>query len=89
MVYVDDIILVSSSEEATSALLKELSEKFALKDLGDLHFFVGIEVHKTNDGLLLNQENYAKKIEQVGMTHCKSSPTPLSSSEKITAHAGE
>jgi histone deacetylase 1/2 len=90
LVYVDDIILVSSSEEATNVLLKDLSEKFALKDLGDLHFFLGIEVHEIDDGLLLNQANYAKKmLEQEGMSNCKSSPTPLSSSEKITANAGE
>jgi hypothetical protein len=38
-VYVDNIIVASSSREATSALLKDLEKEFALKDLGDLHFF--------------------------------------------------
>jgi histone deacetylase 1/2 len=42
LVYVDDIIVASSTPEATSALLKDLEKDFALKDLGDLHFFLGI-----------------------------------------------
>ena len=44
LIYADDIIVASSSQEATSALLKQLKHEFALKDLGDLHYFLGIEV---------------------------------------------
>jgi histone deacetylase 1/2 len=54
LVYVDDIIVASSSPEATKALLKDLEKEFALKDLGDLHYFLVIEVKKCKDGLLLN-----------------------------------
>jgi histone deacetylase 1/2 len=46
LIYVDDIIVVSSSEDATNALLKDLSKEFALKDLGELNFFLGIEVKR-------------------------------------------
>jgi histone deacetylase 1/2 len=52
LVYVDDIIVASSSKVATDALLRDLSKEFALKDLGDLHFFLGIEVHKVKEGLV-------------------------------------
>jgi histone deacetylase 1/2 len=41
LVYVDDIIVASSSEKATHALLSDLKAEFALKDLGELHFFPG------------------------------------------------
>lgn len=44
LIYVDDIIVVSSSDQAVTSLLRNLGAKFALKDLGDLHFFLGIEV---------------------------------------------
>uniref|UniRef100_A0A8R7V3W8 Reverse transcriptase Ty1/copia-type domain-containing protein n=1 Tax=Triticum urartu TaxID=4572 RepID=A0A8R7V3W8_TRIUA len=44
LVYVDDIIVASSSPDATTCLLKDLKMGFALKDLGDLHYFLGIEV---------------------------------------------
>jgi hypothetical protein len=44
LVYVDDIIVASSDEKANAHLLRELSHEFALKDLGDLHYFLDIEV---------------------------------------------
>ena len=90
LIYVDDIIVASSSQVATDALMKDLSKEFALKDLGDLHYFLGIEVQKIDNGIVLNQAKYAKDIiARVGMNNCKGVPTPLSSSEKITAIGGE
>jgi histone deacetylase 1/2 len=55
LVYVDDIIVVSSTSEATSGLLRNLKEAFALKDLGDLHYFLGMEVTKVRDGIILSR----------------------------------
>jgi histone deacetylase 1/2 len=70
LIYVDDIIVVSSSAEATTVLLHNLSTHFALKDLGELHFFLGIEVKKCSNGILLTQEKYAKDLlKKVGMLH--------------------
>ena len=83
-IYVDDIIVASSSQNATNALLHDLSSEFALKDLGDLHFFLGIEVKKTQDPIVLNQEKYIiELLSRMGMKNCKPVPTPLSSSEKL------
>lgn len=45
LIYVDDIIVVSSVPSATATLLKDLTKDFALKDLGELQFFLGIEVN--------------------------------------------
>jgi hypothetical protein len=90
LVYVDDIIVTSSSNEAISALLKDLGAAFALKDLGDLHYFLGIEVRKYNDGITLTQEKYALDLlTRVGMKDSKSAPTPLSASEKLSATQGD
>jgi hypothetical protein len=55
LVYVDDIIVASSSPSATTALLQNLEKDFALKDLGDLHYILGIEVTKINNGIMLSQ----------------------------------
>jgi hypothetical protein len=46
LVYVDDMIVTSSSSQAISTLVSDLNTHFAIKDLGDLHFFLGIEVKK-------------------------------------------
>jgi histone deacetylase 1/2 len=89
LVYVDDIIVASSSPGATATLLKKLKEDFALKDLGDLHYFLGIEVSKTRDGIILTQEKYANDVlKRVGMIHCKPVSSPLSTSEKLSRYEG-
>jgi histone deacetylase 1/2 len=78
-IYVDDIIVASSSQSPTDALLKNLSNEFALKDLGDLHYSLGIEVQKVDDELVLSQSKYARDVlARVGVTECKGSSTPLS-----------
>ena len=46
LIYVDDIIVASSSQAATDALLEDLSREFALKDLGDLHYFLCMKFTK-------------------------------------------
>jgi hypothetical protein len=62
LVYVDDIIVTSSSPEVVDALLSDPNMDFALKDLGDLHYFLGIEVKYAADGLLLTQDKYATRF---------------------------
>jgi hypothetical protein len=89
LVYVDDIIIASSSDQGTKVLLQDLQKKFALKDLSNLHYFLGIDVTKMNDGLLLSQEKYASDLlKRVGMARCKPIATPLSTSEKLSLHQG-
>jgi histone deacetylase 1/2 len=89
LVSVDDITVASSSPGATATLLKKLNEDFALKDLGDLHSFLGIEVSKICDSIILTQEKYANDVlKRVGMTHCKPTSSPLSTSEKLLRYVG-
>jgi hypothetical protein len=80
LVYVDDIIVASSSSVATTTLLTDLQADFALKDLGDLHYFFGIEVKKVSNGILLTQQKYTSDLfQRVGMKNCKPMNTPMSS----------
>ena len=81
LIYVDDIIVASSVQDATTALLKDLNKDFTLKDLGELHCFLGIEV---------TQGKYVSDVlSRVGMTTCKPVSTPLSTLEKLSVHEGE
>jgi hypothetical protein len=82
LIYVGDIIVASSSEKAVDALLHDLGMDFAFKDLEELHYFLGIEVKKVHDGIILTQERYANELlQRVNMTICKTVDTPLSVSE--------
>ena len=77
--------MTSSSDEAIRGLLKDLSAYFALKDLRDLHYFLGIEVKKHSNGLHLSQAKYATDlVKKAGLQGCKRSLAPLSSSEKLS-----
>lgn len=64
LVYVDDIIVASSSKDVASALLGHLKKDFAIKDMGDLHHFLRIEVKRSKGELLLTQERYATNIRR-------------------------
>jgi hypothetical protein len=81
LVYVDDIIVTSSTAQAVPMLIKNLGDDFALKDLGDLHYFLGIEVKKVKDGIVLSQDKYANDLlKSTGMIMCKPASTPLATS---------
>jgi histone deacetylase 1/2 len=89
LIYVDDIIVASSSKEATNVLLKDLEKDFALKDHGNLHYSLGIEVKRLNDGLVMSQTRYATDIlKHAGMDKSKAVDTPLSPSEKLSITDG-
>jgi hypothetical protein len=89
LIYVNDIIVVSSKSDATIALLNKLKDETALKDLGDLHYFLGIEVSNINDGIIVSQEKYADDIlRRAGMTLCKPCATPMSGNEKLSIGKG-
>ena len=90
LVYVDDIVVVSSCQKSVDKLLQKLGAEFALKDLGELHYFLGIQVSHKSDGIVLSQEKYALDLlRKTGLLQCKPTNTPLSVSEKLSAHVGE
>jgi hypothetical protein len=50
---VDDIIVTGSSNKFLQAFVKQLNDVFSLKDLGHLHYFLGIEVQRDASGMYL------------------------------------
>ena len=54
LVYVDDILVIGSSKVEIQALVQQLNTRFALKDLGEVDYFLGIQVKHTADGLHLS-----------------------------------
>jgi hypothetical protein len=81
LVYIDDIIVASSKQEGVTTLLQDLKKDVLLKDLGDLNYFLGIEVNKIQNGLVLMQEKYATDIlQRTDMVNCKPVSTPLCTS---------
>jgi histone deacetylase 1/2 len=89
LIYVDDIIITGSSQQVVSNLMKKLRESFAVKDLGDLSYFLGIEVTRTDSGIALTQAKYAADLlKRVNMHNCRDIATPMSSSERLSKTSG-
>jgi len=82
LVYVDDILLTGSNSAMLHRLVQLLSSEFKLRDLGDVHYFLGIEVQSTGMGLMLRQHKYILDIlTRAGMTSYKPVNTPVSPSK--------
>jgi hypothetical protein len=89
LVYVDDIIVTSSSAIVVTTLLHDFCLDFALKNLGNLHYFFGIQATRSKEGLALSQEHHAKEVLwRVRMHKCKPVRTPLVTSEKLSDDSG-
>ncbi|KAK1662393.1 hypothetical protein QYE76_050552 [Lolium multiflorum] len=90
LVYVDDIILISSSDVVADRLVSALSGDFAVKDLGALHYFLGLEVSRSSAGLTLTQQKYALDLlRRAGMLKCKHATTPMSATDRMSALDGD
>lgn len=90
LLYVDDIVLTASSSPLLRRIISHLSSTFAMKDLGTLHYFLGIHVRQTNDGFFMNQHKYAEEIlERAGMANCKPASTPIDTKPKVAATEGK
>jgi hypothetical protein len=80
LIYVDDIIITASDSAAIPDLLQLLNADFAVKDLGDLHYFLGVEVLKLNSGLLLSQRRYIMDLlKKTNMHEAKPITSPMAS----------
>ena len=90
LVYVDDILITGNNSAEISQLISNLHSKFALKDMGPLHYFLGIEATYSSAGTIhLNQSKYITDLlTKAGMDAAKSMPTPMISSHKLTASGG-
>ena len=77
IVWVDDIIIATSSESALKRVKDSLSKMFKMKDLGRLSWFLGIEFKYQKGVIEMNQTKYLEKIlKRFNMSDCKPKSTP-------------
>ena len=89
LVYVDDIIIIGSTDSLVNHFVHKLSQRFHMKDLGDLHYFLGLEVHRASTHLQLTQIKYLLSIlKYASMLDCKPQPTPVISGRKLSMSDG-
>ncbi len=89
VIYVDDLIIRGDSDVDISDLKKLLKQKLEMNDLGELHYFVSIEVIQSPKGIWLLQRQYAlNKLSEYGMTGSKPISIPLEQNVKLSANEG-
>ncbi|RVW25345.1 Retrovirus-related Pol polyprotein from transposon RE1 [Vitis vinifera] len=89
LVYVDDIIITGNNVEAAQTFIQQLSQRFSLKDLGPLTYFLGVEVTSHTNGLFLSQRKYiVYLLNRTHMTEAKPAHTPLATSPILTLQSG-
>jgi hypothetical protein len=88
-VYVDDII-ITRDDEVEISQLKNLSKEFEVKDLGQLKYFLGIEVARSPKGIVPSQRKYVLDLlSDTGMLGCRAASTPIDQNDKLCANAGD
>ncbi|GJZ97426.1 retrovirus-related pol polyprotein from transposon TNT 1-94 [Tanacetum coccineum] len=77
-IYVDDIIFGSTDLKLSKKFEKLMHSKFEMSMMGELKFFLGIQIHQSPLGIFINQAKYAQEIlKKHGMTSCDSVGTPV------------
>ncbi|GJS67879.1 retrovirus-related pol polyprotein from transposon TNT 1-94 [Tanacetum coccineum] len=77
-IYVDDIIFGSTNPKLSKRFEKLMHSKFDMSMIGELKFFLGIQIHQSPRGIFINQAKYAQEIlKKHGMTSCDSIGTPM------------
>lgn len=78
LLYVDDMIITSSNKYGIHYLKHFLQQQFEVKDLGFLHYFLGIEMAYSPEGYLPSQKKYCNEvIQRTSISDTKSFTTPI------------
>jgi len=89
LLYVDDIVRMASSMDFLRHIISALQQEFSMKDLGELHHFLGMHVQRHRGGFVLSQRQYMLDIlYRAGMVDCKPFSTPVDTNPKVSADTG-
>ncbi|GKD08332.1 ribonuclease H-like domain-containing protein [Tanacetum coccineum] len=84
LLYVDDIILTTSSSPFLQQIIASLHSEFAMTDLGSLNYFLGISAQRPTSGLFLLQSKFTEEIlERIHIQHCNPCRTLVDTESKL------
>ncbi|GJW64932.1 uncharacterized mitochondrial protein-like protein [Tanacetum coccineum] len=83
-VYVDDIIFGSTNKKLCIAFEKLMHEKFQMSSMGELTFFLGLQVEQKKDGIFISQDKYVGEIlKKFRFTEVKTASTPIETQKPL------
>ncbi|GJV01024.1 retrovirus-related pol polyprotein from transposon TNT 1-94 [Tanacetum coccineum] len=84
-IYVDDIIFGSTCQDTCDEFAKIMHDEFEMSMMGELNFFLGLQIKLMEDGIFFNQSKYIKEmLKKFGLEDSKPMKTPMSSNTKLT-----
>ena len=90
VVYVDDILLTGNDEAEMTSLKHSLNKTFKIKDLGYAHYFLGLEILQSGQGLLMTQRKFTLDLlKEFACPHSSSVICPLDYSVKLSPDEGD
>ncbi|GJT10614.1 retrovirus-related pol polyprotein from transposon TNT 1-94 [Tanacetum coccineum] len=85
LVYINDL-LITGNDESHNSLKAQLGSVFHMKDLGELSYFLGLEVCKSSQGIFISQHKYTKELlKEGGVLHNKPYKLPMEPNLKLQA----
>ena len=89
LVYVDDVLLTGNDSQVMSDIIRQLGVHVSLKDLSDLHYFIGVEVQQTREGIFLSQQKYIRDLlKRTNMEGARPIHTQLSTKPTLQLNDG-
>ncbi|GJT26820.1 retrovirus-related pol polyprotein from transposon TNT 1-94 [Tanacetum coccineum] len=84
-IYVDDIIFGLTCPDMCDEFAKIMHDEFEMSMIGELNFFLGLQIKQMEDGIFFNQSKYIKEmLKKFGLEDSKPMKTPMSSDTKLT-----
>ncbi|GJT41020.1 retrovirus-related pol polyprotein from transposon TNT 1-94 [Tanacetum coccineum] len=84
-IYVNDIIFGLTCQDMCDEFSKIMHDEFEMSMMGELNFFLGLQIKQMEDGIFFNQSKYIKHIiMKFGLEESKPMKTPMSSDTKLT-----
>ncbi|KAD4584712.1 hypothetical protein E3N88_22313 [Mikania micrantha] len=85
-IYVDDIIFASSDPKLCAEFTELMTKNFEMSAMGELQFFLGLQIKQSPDGIFIHQSKYTKELlKKFDLQNCKPCSNPMSSTTQLDA----
>lgn len=83
-IYVDDIIFGATNESLCKEFADLMSKEFQMSMMGELSFFLGLQIQQTEQGIMIHQQKYIKELmKKFGMENAKVNDTPMGTNTRL------
>ncbi|EOY09250.1 Uncharacterized protein TCM_024658 [Theobroma cacao] len=88
-VYVDDLLIIGSNKTDLKSFKNKMKSEFDMSELGEMSYFLGLEIQQRSEFICLHQKKYARKLlKRFKMEGCKPMSTPLATATKLCKDDG-